>query len=95
MLTMRSSAGLDDRRKRALLRTWRRGTRELDIIFGLFANAEIENLSDGDLTELERLLDCEDPNLQKWFMGQMPVSQEFNTAFFDRIVAFRSANPID
>lgn len=95
MLTMRSSAGLNDRRKRALLRTWRRGTRELDIIFGLFANAEIENMSDAELKELERFLDCEDPNLQKWFMGQLPVLPEFDTALFARIVAFRSANPID
>jgi antitoxin CptB len=94
MLTMRTSAGLNERRKRALLRTWRRGTRELDIIFGLYANAEIETMSDADLSELERLLDCEDPNLQKWFMGQMPVLPEFDTALFARIVAFRAANPI-
>jgi antitoxin CptB len=94
MLTMRTSAGLDERRKRALLRTWRRGTRELDIIFGLFANAEIETMSEVDLTELERLLDCEDPNLQKWFMGQEPVLPEYNSVLFARIVAFRSANPI-
>jgi antitoxin CptB len=94
MLTMRTSAGLDDRRKRALLRTWRRGTRELDIIFGLYANAEIETMSDDDLVELERLLDCEDPNLQKWFMGQEPVLPEFDTVLFARIVAFRGANPI-
>ena len=94
MLTMRTSAGLDDRRKRALLRTWRRGTRELDIIFGLFANAEIETMSNVDLDELERLLDCEDPNLQKWFMGQEAVLPEYNTALFARIVAFRGANPI-
>jgi antitoxin CptB len=94
MLTMRSSAGLDDRRKRALLRTWRRGTRELDIIFGLFANAEIETMNDADLSELERLLDCEDPNLQKWFMGQTPVLHEFDTILFARIIAFRAANPI-
>ena len=94
MLTMRTSSGLDDRRKRALLRTWRRGTRELDIIFGLFANAEIETMSDADLDELERLLDCEDPNLQKWFMGQEPVLPEFLTPLFARIVAFRGANPI-
>ncbi|MGL4406012.1 MAG: succinate dehydrogenase assembly factor 2 [Notoacmeibacter sp.] len=94
MLTMRTSAGLDERRKRALLRTWRRGTRELDIIFGLFANSEIESMSEADLTELERLLDCEDPNLQKWFMGQAPVLPEFDTMLFARIVAFRSANPI-
>ena len=91
---MRTSAGLDDRRKRALLRTWRRGTRELDIIFGLFANAEIDTMNDVDLDELERLLDCEDANLQKWFMGQEPVLPAYDTVLFARIVAFRGASPI-
>ena len=94
MLTMRTSAGLDERRKRALLRAWRRGTRELDIIFGLFANAEIDTMSDADLSEFELLLDSEDPNVQKWFMGQAAVLPEFDTMLFARINAFRGANPI-
>ena len=37
----RSSGGLDDRRKRLLFRCWHRGTREMDLILGRFADAEI------------------------------------------------------
>ena len=39
--TTRSSGGLDDRRKRLLFRCWHRGTREMDLILGRFADAEI------------------------------------------------------
>ena len=41
--TTRSSNGLDDRRKRLLFRCWHRGTREMDLILGRFADAEIAN----------------------------------------------------
>ncbi|MCU0832001.1 MAG: succinate dehydrogenase assembly factor 2 [Rhizobiaceae bacterium] len=94
MFVMRSSEGLDDRRKRALWRAWRRGTREMDIMFGLFANAEIERFSEAELGEFEDLLAEQDTDLQKWFMGQVPVPQAFATPLFARIIAFRAANPI-
>ena len=61
--TTRSSNGLDDRRKRLLFRCWHRGTREMDLILGRFADAEIGNLSDDELTQLETLLEVPDPDL--------------------------------
>ena len=45
----RSSGGLDDRRKRLLFRCWHRGTREMDLILGRFADAEIADLTDDEL----------------------------------------------
>jgi len=42
----RSSHGLDNRRKRLLFRCWHRGTRELDLILGRFADAEIAALKE-------------------------------------------------
>ncbi|MDU1666090.1 MAG: succinate dehydrogenase assembly factor 2, partial [Bradyrhizobium sp.] len=60
--TTRSSQGLDDRRKRLLFRCWHRGTREMDLILGRFADAEIGTLSEGELAELEQLLEVPDPD---------------------------------
>ena len=53
--TTRSSDGLDVRRKRLLFRCWHRGTREMDLILGRFADSAIPTLSDGELAQLERL----------------------------------------
>jgi antitoxin CptB len=39
--TTRSSADLDPRRRRILVRAWRRGIREMDLVIGGFADAEI------------------------------------------------------
>jgi antitoxin CptB len=39
--TIRSSDGLDVRRRRILFRAWHRGMREMDLIMGRFADAVI------------------------------------------------------
>ena len=88
----RSSDGLDDRRKRLLFRCWHRGTREMDLILGRFADAEIAGLSDGDMAELERLLEVPDPDLYAVLTGDKLPDPEYATALFDRIKAFRAVD---
>ena len=54
----RSSNGLDDRRKRLLFRCWHRGTREMDLILGRFADAEIAGPAPNvELDQLEHLIE--------------------------------------
>ena len=89
----RSSGGLDDRRKRLLFRCWHRGTREMDLILGRFADAEIAGLSDGELTQLEHLIELPDPDLYAALIGDKPIAPEFAGALFDRIKAFRAVDP--
>src|SRR5207247_917360 len=74
--TTRSSGGLDDRRKRLLFRCWHRGTREMDLILGRFAAAEIANLSDDELGTLERLIEVPDPDLYAALTGDAPLPPE-------------------
>ena len=88
----RSSDGLDDRRKRLLFRCWHRGTREMDLILGRFADAEIAGLSDGDMAELERLLEVPDPDLYAALTGDKPLDAEYASALFDRIKARRAVD---
>ena len=81
----RSSDGLDDRRKRLLFRCWHRGTREMDLILGRFADAEIAGLTDQELGELEGLIEVPDPDLYAALTGDKPLSAEYASALFDRI----------
>jgi antitoxin CptB len=90
--TTRSSDGLDDRRKRLLFRCWHRGTREMDLILGRFADAEIADLSDGELDGLERLIEVPDPDLYAALTGDAPLAPEYASALFDRIKAFRAVD---
>jgi antitoxin CptB len=88
----RSSGGLDDRRKRLLFRCWHRGTREMDLILGRFADIEISALSDGDLAVLERLLEVPDPDLYAALTGDRPLAPEYASTLFDRIKSFRAVD---
>ncbi|QOZ53218.1 succinate dehydrogenase assembly factor 2 [Bradyrhizobium sp. CCBAU 53338] len=90
--TTRSSNGLDDRRKRLLFRCWHRGTREMDLILGRFADAEIGNLSEAELTELETLLEVNDPDLYAAITGDKLLPADVNGALFARIKAFPIAD---
>jgi antitoxin CptB len=86
--TTRSSSGLDDRRKRLLFRCWHRGTREMDLILGRFADAEIGNLSENELDELETLLEEADPDLYAAITGDKVLPSVAAGALFARIKAF-------
>ena len=89
--TTRSSGGLDERRKRLLFRCWHRGTREMDLILGRFADQEIANLTDGELMELERLIEVPDPDLYAALTGDKEPP-EVAGALFDRLRAFRAVD---
>ena len=81
----RSSGGLDDRRKRLLFRCWHRGTREMDLILGGFADAEITNLAERELGQLERLIELPDPDLYAALTGDTLLAPEYRSELFDRI----------
>jgi antitoxin CptB len=81
----RTSAGLDERRRRLLFRSWRRGTREMDLIMGRFAEAVIADLSDEEIAEFERLSDVADADLYAWLSGKEPVPAGYDLAVFRRL----------
>ena len=87
--TTRSSGGLDDRRKRLLFRCWHRGTREMDLILGRFADAEIAHLTGDELDQLERLIEVPDPDLYAALTGGPPLAPQHAGGLFDRIKSFR------
>src|SRR5437588_10091736 len=88
----RSSGGLDDRRKRLLFRCWHRGTREMDLILGRFADAEIAGLAEDELMQLEHLIEVPDPDLYAALTGDRPLPPRYAGGIFDRIKSFRSAD---
>ena len=88
----RSSGGLDDRRKRLLFHCWHRGTREMDLILGRFADAEIATLDDEELAQLEHLIEVPDPDLYAALTADVPVVPPFASRLFDRIKSFRPAD---
>lgn len=81
------------RRKKLLFRSWHRGTRELDLIFGSFADAAIETLDEDELDDYERLLNLPDTDLMDWMLIGKPVPADIDSALVRRILAFRQTMP--
>jgi antitoxin CptB len=93
--TMISSQNLDPRRKKTLFRAWHRGMREMDLIMGRFADAEIGAMSEADLAEFERLIEVPDRDLLSWITGEAETPANYESAVFTRLRAFhRHDSPI-
>jgi antitoxin CptB len=88
-----SSAALDERRRRILFRAWRRGMREMDLVMGRFADANLAAMSAGELDAFERLLDLPDPTVLGWLKGEEAVPSEFETPLFAKLRAAPVAGP--
>lgn len=86
----RTSEGLDPRRRRALYRAWHGGTRELDLVLGRFAEAEIATMSDDDLAAFETLIDVPESALFAWLAGRAAPPPDYDTPLFRRFRTFHA-----
>ncbi|MEM7505355.1 MAG: succinate dehydrogenase assembly factor 2 [Pseudomonadota bacterium] len=67
------------RLKRLRIRCWRRGTKEMDLILGGFADCGKRGLSaldTPDLDAFERLIEENDQDLYIWISGQSPAPSQ-------------------
>jgi antitoxin CptB len=69
---------LEMRRRRAAYRASHRGTKEMDLILGRFANAYLEGLGVEKMAGFERFIALPDPVLSQWFsQDAAPPDPEF------------------
>lgn len=92
-MVCRMTAGEDIamRRKKIRYRAWHRGTREMDLVLGPFADAHAEGMDEGELDRLEALMEEEDPHLLRWVMGQETPPEGVDVAFLERVIADHKA----
>jgi antitoxin CptB len=86
--TTKSSEGLNPRRRRLKFRLWHRGIREMDLVLGGFADAELAGLSDSDIEEVEGWLDVPDQQMFAWVNGAEPTPPEVDTVLFRKLRSF-------
>jgi antitoxin CptB len=91
-----SDLSLDARQRRLLYRSWHRGMREMDLVFGRFADAEIASLGSSELDDYERLLDAQDRDVFSWLTLEAETPSLYDTPVLRKIRAFHShAGPIN
>jgi antitoxin CptB len=79
------------RRKRLYFRCWHRGTREVDLLVGPFADRHLDTFSAEQLDRLERLLEVSDVDLYAWVVGRAPVPAEHDHDVMKLLMGFESA----
>jgi antitoxin CptB len=89
-VTERSSAGLDERRRRLLFRAWHRGVREMDLIVGRFADACIDKFDAAELDEFEHLIEVPNAGLYAWIVGNETVPAQHDTGVLRQLMAFHN-----
>jgi len=64
----------------------------MDLILGRFADAEIADLTEIELAQLERLIEVPDPDLYAALTGNLAPGPQHEGDLFDRIKSFRPAD---
>ena len=57
-------------RKKILFRSWHRGTKEMDLILGTYADNNLSLMSNDDLMHFQNFLNLSDPDLYKWLISE-------------------------
>ena len=61
---------LEVERKRLKFRSWHRGTREMDLLLGRFADNHLDAFDGGALLAYAALLEQADPDIYDWVCGR-------------------------
>lgn len=84
----------ENRRKRLLFRAQRRGFKEVDLIFGHYAEAHLAILDETGLDQFEALLIAPDQDVYAWLRGAEPVPADHDNPVFAGLQAVcRQKNP--
>lgn len=81
-------------RRRLRYRAWHRGTKEMDLLLGPFADARLEEMDGAAITRFAVLLEEADTDLQKWMLGQEPAPADADSELIADILAFRTGSHV-
>lgn len=79
--------------KRLRYRSWHRGTQELDLLLGPFADRHLAELTGRELDDYEALLEAPEPLIYALVIGQVPPPPALDTDLLARLRAFRAGPP--
>lgn len=75
----------DVRRRRLRFRAGHRGSRELDLLLGGFADRALADMSERELDAFERLIETPDPDLFAYITGRAVPPPDLDAALLRRI----------
>jgi len=80
---------LDAFRRRARYRAWHRGTKELDLILGSYADAKAGGFDAKMLARFEALMENEEVHLAAWLISEAPLPRDCDHELIKAIRSFQ------
>jgi antitoxin CptB len=78
------------RRRRLRYRAWHRGTREMDMLLGPYADSRAEAMDAAELGRFERLLEQADTDLTHWLLGQAALPADIDHALIAQLRTYHA-----
>lgn len=78
-------------RKRLIFRSWHRGTKEMDLLLGSFADKYVPGFDEGELQLYDDILQLSDPDLYNWITGQEQAPANVESSVFEKLKNHRYA----
>jgi len=82
---------IENWRKRLTFRAWHRGTREMDLLIGSFAEKYINGFDKDDLAIFEEILINNDPDVYNWIIGRQLPPPELKSRVLDLLLGHKFA----
>lgn len=86
---LKKSMDLSDQKKKLIFRSWHRGTREMDLIMGTFAEVHVPSFTDTELAAYEEVLLENDPDVYDWYIGAKQVPANRMNSVLEKLLAFK------
>ena len=67
----------ENRLKRLKMRSWRRGTKEMDMILGPYSDTELSGLDEAQIVQYDALLSEDDHDIYQWVTGQVATPKAY------------------
>ena len=80
---------LATRRKRLKYRSARRGTRELDLFLGGFAEAHLDALTTNQLDRYEAILNANENEIYDWLSGRVAIPPQHENDVMTLLLSFK------
>ncbi len=80
---------LSIRRKRLAFRAWHRGTKELDLLIGGFADRHLSHMSADQLDRFEAMLEVPEPLMYRWATGQEAPPVDYDHDVMKLLLEFK------
>jgi antitoxin CptB len=80
---------LEEWRKKLRFRSWHRGTREMDLLMGSFADDNVETFGAPELALYEEILMTNDPDIYDFVCKRKDVPANLQSPVMERLLAHK------